>query len=275
MEYYIESQDILKSSFYIEKNIGKSSVNTRHFHSYYEFYYLKGGNIDYLVDDKIYNLKAGSLLIIPPYTIHKNVDADAADHTRIVMYVDKNSFAEAHQFQVKLFDKAEMQFYYIENESRIYNVINEMLNEFTLLRDINMAKLLMLEFLLLLPRQKKIYVSSVEKKMQNKQISQIINFVNTEYATDISLNSLAENFGLNPTYLSRFFKKQTGFNFSVYLNNLRISKAVNILCCTDYNITEAALSVGFHSCNHFCKIFKEIMGISPLAYKKKVNNKIR
>jgi YesN/AraC family two-component response regulator len=255
--------------FFIEKNFGISSVNTRHFHSYYEFYYLLDGCVDYLVDDKVYNLNAGSLLIIPPYTIHRNVDASACNHTRIIMYVDYESFSEVKQFGVKLFDNPNMQFYNIKCSDPIHQTLLDVLNEFSSHKDLNMAKLLAIRLFLLMERKNDVYVSSVDKKMQNKQISRIINFINREYATDITLEYLAQYFGLNSTYLSRFFKKETGFNFSVYLNNLRISKAVNILNSTDYNITETAMAVGFHSCNHFCKTFKQIMGISPLSYKKR------
>lgn len=273
MEYYIESQDILNSSFYIEKNTGFSSVNSKHFHSYYEIYYLSDGNIEYLVDNKKYNLNSGSLLIIPPYAIHKNVDDKATGHIRIVIYIDKNSFPELEQFKIKLFDKSDVQFYFIGGEETEHCAIRKILERLPAIKDENLRKVMLLELFLLLLQQKKISSSSVEKRMQNKQISQIIGYINTEYAGDITLESLADHFCLNSTYLSRFFKKQTGFNFSVYLNNLRISKAVNILTTTDYNITETALCVGFRSSNHFCKIFKKIMGISPLAYKKNTENR--
>ena len=222
----------------------------------------------------MYNLKSGSLLIIPPYTIHRNVDIKATGHTRMVIYVDKNAFFELEQFKIKLFKKSDMQFYFINQTDREHEIILKILEEISANQDESMLKLMLLQFFLLLQRQEKVYISSVEKKMQNKQISKIINYINNEYANDITLESIANYFGLNTTYLSRFFKKQTGFNFSAYLNNLRISKAVNILSSTDYNITETALSVGFHSSNHFCKVFKKIMGISPLLYKK-TNNENR
>lgn len=273
MEYYIESKDILNNAFYVEKNTGFSSVNSKHFHSYYEIYYLLDGNIEYLVDNKKYNLSSGSLLIIPPYTIHRNVDDKASGHTRIVMYIDKNSFCELEQFKIKLLGKSDVQFYFINGEENEHHTIQKILEQLPIIQDENLRKVMLLELFLLLQLQKKISSSSVEKKMQNKQISRIIGYINSEYAGDITLESLADYFGLNATYLSRIFKKQTGFNFSAYLNNLRISKAVNILISTDYNITETALQVGFRSSNHFCKIFKKIMGTSPLAYKKNIENR--
>ena len=269
MEYYVESQDILKSAFYIEKNTGVSSINSRHFHSHYEFYYLLEGCVDYLVDDKVYNLSAGSLLIIPPFTIHRNVDPAAHGHTRIIMYVDCETFNEIEQFDIKLFDNPNMKFYNIKSSDPIHQTLLDVLEEFSFRKDFNMAKLSAMRLFILMERKNDVYVSSIEKKMQNKQISKIINFINKEYATDLTLEELAKHFGLNSTYLSRFFKKETGLNFSAYLKSLRIAKAVNILSATDYNISETAMAVGFHSCNHFCKTFKQIMGISPLSYKKR------
>ena len=47
------------------------------------------------------------------------------------------------------------------------------------------------------------------------------------------------------------------------------SEAVELLEETNENITNVALKVGFNSSNHFCKIFKKIMGCSPLQYKRK------
>lgn len=273
MEFYIESQDILKSAFYIEKNTGVSAVSSRHFHSYYEFYFLADGNIDYLVDDKIYKLTSRSLLVIPPYAIHRNVDSSACGHTRIVIYINKEVFPEIEQFSIKFLDEPSLRFYSLEENEEIGKLILSLLYEFENHKNKALAKLKLLELLLLLERREKVYKSSVEKQMKDKQISKIINYINHEYATDLTLDYLAKYFGLNPTYLSRFFKKQTGFNFSSYLNNLRISKAVNILDETEYNVSETANAVGFHSVNHFCKIFKSIMGVSPLSYKKQKKNK--
>ena len=83
---------------------------------------------------------------------------------------------------------------------------------------------------------------------------------------------MAENLGYSTTYISRKFKEVCGTSFSNYVNAFRIVKATELLRQTDYNITNIATRCGFENSNYFCRVFREIVGITPHQNRIKIKN---
>ncbi|MNO29449.1 HTH-type transcriptional activator Btr [compost metagenome] len=84
---------------------------------------------------------------------------------------------------------------------------------------------------------------------------------------DLSREMLAEQVFLNPDYLSRIFKKETGYSISEYILFERISRAKELLAQTDVTISAIATSVGYTNFSHFAKIFKKYAGMGPTEYR--------
>lgn len=131
-----------------------------------------------------------------------------------------------------------------------------------------MLRALICEFLILLSRKETLNFSLPDRKVLSNKITDIISYVNNNYSENITLVDISKKFFINPSYLSRIFKKHTGFNFNTYLNKYRITKAIEMLTSSKKNITDIALATGFNSLNNFCKTFKNAMGVSPLEYRK-------
>jgi AraC-like DNA-binding protein len=70
-------------------------------------------------------------------------------------------------------------------------------------------------------------------------------------------------------YLSRLFKKVSGYTFKEYLILQRIANAKSLLVYTDYNVTQICMKSGFNNVNHFIRTFKKQEGITPYQYRKK------
>ena len=77
----------------------------------------------------------------------------------------------------------------------------------------------------------------------------------------ITINGLAGQFYISPSYLSRVFKKVTGFHLQEYIRHIRIREAKKRLRDTDEKILDIAADTGFKHISHFNKVFKEIVGI--------------
>lgn len=69
------------------------------------------------------------------------------------------------------------------------------------------------------------------------------------------------------SYLSRYFKQQTGCNFIYYLYRLRIDKAKEMLKNSGFKINQIAENVGFSDVNNFIRMFKKYEGITPGKYR--------
>ncbi|GGH11967.1 response regulator [Paenibacillus segetis] len=88
-----------------------------------------------------------------------------------------------------------------------------------------------------------------------------------DYAVDISLQSVATQINVNPSYLSRIFKQETGGNFINFLTKVRIDKAKYYLEAKNFKVYEVAEKVGYPNTTYFSKIFKKIVGVTPEEYR--------
>lgn len=106
------------------------------------------------------------------------------------------------------------------------------------------------------------------EKCNNVNMEQIFGFIEKMYVKDISLEDTAEYIGLNPSYVSRLIKKETGQTYSQFLTNVRLRHAKEMLSGTDLKIEEISLLIGYSSTNYFNRIFKENLGCTPGEYRK-------
>lgn len=114
-------------------------------------------------------------------------------------------------------------------------------------------------------------------QMQEEHIvKRIQQFININYANDLSLQQISEEFYLNPSYLSQLFKSKTNENLSKYIEDTRIEKAKELLAKLKLSVVDVAFQVGYNNANYFSKVFKKKVGISPSHFQeeliKKSNN---
>lgn len=95
----------------------------------------------------------------------------------------------------------------------------------------------------------------------------VLYFINAHYMDPISLDDVADSIGISKYYLSRNFKKLTTYSFCDYLNRKRVAAAVEMLLCTDTNITQIAMLSGFQSISSFNRVFHQVMGCSPKEFR--------
>jgi AraC-like DNA-binding protein len=91
--------------------------------------------------------------------------------------------------------------------------------------------------------------------------------IEERYAERLSLDDLAAHFSLNPAYLSRAFKKESGSTIVEYVNKVRIRKSCLLLKKTESSILDIALSVGYNNLSHFNRFFRRSLGMSPREYR--------
>ena len=100
-------------------------------------------------------------------------------------------------------------------------------------------------------------------------ISKAINYINLNFENPLSLSLIADEININPSHLSRQFKKETNMTVTEFINNRRIQEAKFLIDQNNNSITEIAFMVGFENHNYFCKVFKQITSLTPREYLKK------
>lgn len=98
--------------------------------------------------------------------------------------------------------------------------------------------------------------------------TRILFYVNMHLTDDISLTSLAQNYGYTPQYISTLFKKNLNSTFHTYLTKVRLDRANFMLFSSNEKIVDIAYACGFPSEHSFIAQFKKAYGMTPLNYKK-------
>lgn len=106
-----------------------------------------------------------------------------------------------------------------------------------------------------------------KKTGSKKSIAEIVSYLNEYYDEEISLQAVADTFFLNPAYLSRIFKNETGKTFNQYLSDVRMQAAVRLLLNSQLKIVEISSLVGYENVSYFVKKFKEHFECTPSEYR--------
>ena len=110
--------------------------------------------------------------------------------------------------------------------------------------------------------------ASEPEKQEERTITGITKYLQEHLAEDLSLSVLAEEFHLNPQYISQLFKNEIGVNFLTYLTNIRMEKAKKLLLSTSLSVAEVAEKSGYGDYRVFSKVFKKSEGITPSQYRR-------
>jgi AraC-like DNA-binding protein len=105
-----------------------------------------------------------------------------------------------------------------------------------------------------------------QQRLAQERVEQVTYLLKQNLAEPPSLEELGKKIGCSHFYLSRVFSTQTGQTITQYLRRLRMEKAAELLKSGEYNVTEAALEVGYSSLSHFSAAFHETFGCCPGLY---------
>ena len=111
-------------------------------------------------------------------------------------------------------------------------------------------------------------ISDEPEQSEEHVINVITRYLQKHLSEEMSLSVLADEFHLNPQYISRLFKNEIGVNFLTYLTNIRMEKAKKLLLSTALSITDVAERAGYTDYRVFTKVFKKTEGVTPSQYRR-------
>lgn len=117
----------------------------------------------------------------------------------------------------------------------------------------------------------KLCPSEMNKHIRRLEIlNQVTRYIEENLRDEISLSEVSRAVNFSMYHFTRFFKDTTGMTFWQYLNNYKVSKAVNMLVNTNDSISEIAFNSGFNSIKTFNRVFRQIKGCSPSELKRAI-----
>lgn len=253
-----------------------------HYHDEYELQLIVATHGRAFVGDYIGHYAPNHLVLVGPRLPHNWVatESDAVPVRNLVLQFLEEPFRKGMIFfpeladLVPLFDRAAhgVQFFGISDEvrSRFYRVKEsrglERFTEFTgLLLDLARCQ----NYQLL----SSVRMQSSEDPSSLERINTVLDFLNNNYAQDLSMGDLCALVAMSESGFSRFFQRTTGNTFTDYLTQLRISKACQLLVHTDRYVNSVCQEVGFRNIAYFNRRFLELKGVTPTEFRRSAKTK--
>jgi AraC-like DNA-binding protein len=104
------------------------------------------------------------------------------------------------------------------------------------------------------------------REVGRERVERAIEILKSDLAEPPALEELGRKVGCSPFYLSRTFSREMSMTIPQYIRQIRMERAAELLKSGRYNVTEAALEVGYSSLSHFSQAFCEVMGCCPGLY---------
>lgn len=249
-----------------------------HSHDFLEVAYILSGEGKYRIDDRIYPVKEGDLILINPGVKHQallcpEVDTPATEffvgfsNIRITGCPDNSMPLPGGEYILHTTGELSQRLFKICASMEAENAVRRQGRYF-------MLKSYLVQLLLLVIREQCEPMErprgySFESAGKKYVAEQVITYIEDHYSEKISLDQIAENMYLSPFYISRIFKGETGNTPIRHLINIRLEKAKGLLE-NGYqgSIQEVAALVGYDDAYHFSKLFKKKFGTAPSAVRK-------
>ncbi|OLS40023.1 DNA-binding response regulator [Bacillus sp. MRMR6] len=119
----------------------------------------------------------------------------------------------------------------------------------------------------------KLVQAGTQNPSNREPIREAIEYINLNLKNELTQKEVADHVHLNPSYLSVLFKDHVKLTFSEYITRRRIQRAKELLIATNLPINDIAEESGYKTAKYFIKIFKELEGVTPSAYRKNNNER--
>lgn len=262
-------QEITPVSF-IRTGTARNGCDSFHWHEYAELILIRKGTGRYLIEDRVFEVTGGDVILVNPAEKHRVVPASGESLVATVIGYNP----ELGEFGGRSF--VNKPFLQEEDRRRMEQLIDDISLEYeqrkpycgTMIK----AKLMTLTAMLLRQGEREAdggeaYGLRVVKK-QTERMERILDYIHDNFDKDIHLEAMAQRFFMNASYFSEYFKKNAGINFSDYLARVRIEKAIHMLYASEVSSTETAFACGFNNMTSFYNAFRKITGKSPGDYRK-------
>lgn len=242
------------------------NMSRSHYHEYFELYFLDSGSRHQLLNGAVLDNIPGDVMLFAPLVMHHSYSDKDAPFSRVVIYFtpemvqDPNLLAAATNGSGLYRPDPHLLHWF---RRTIFELLEENDNRTDAYHDACLVSLLNL----LLVRVLRLHQVTPPVRSKNS-MQNIIAYIHANYASPLSLPALAEHFYISEYYMCREFRKVTGQTIVQYIQRTRIMNAQRLFMETDLNVTQVCEQTGFASLTHFNRIFQQIAGETPSAYRK-------
>jgi len=215
--------------------------------TYWLIHFVVSGYGNFKIEDREYRVNPGEMFVIPPH-IETYYEADSENPWNYI-FIGFTADEKITQTLPDIIKRPEAE--------KIFNSMKKCEN-FSDGRSSYLCARLWDLFAILPSR----------KSSKYDYVDEALEFIHSEYMTDISVEEIANRLNLDRTYFSVIFKKKVGISPKQYLLKYRMNIATTLLA-DNLSVSVVARSVGYSDLYIFSKMFKRHFGVSPTEYAKR------
>lgn len=239
--------------------------------------YVLQGSSSFNLNDKTYQLPAGSLMVVGPDTVQSffaphdedlvlNIIMRTSSFEKMFLPLLMESNELSDYFWQMLYEKdfSSILLFDCSNNREIRHLVLQLYYESQI--NHNHSLLIINSYVLLLFAQLiRNHIEDVQRLSgadSTHNTAKIFQYI-TEHKADITLGKAAAHFGLSQGYLSRYIKSRTGYTFSALVQKLRLKEAAYLLINSSLSVEEIVYHVGYTDVSNFYRVFKESYQMTP------------
>ncbi|RGB70050.1 MULTISPECIES: AraC family transcriptional regulator [Oscillospiraceae] len=272
--------------FFVNRNEGDWKMPVE-FHSEYELFYALTGRGFYFVANRYYSFEAGDLLFIRSDELHKCQSFNGEPFAAFVILFDEkilelmrpceNESLIPPALTVQSSGFCHHARTLPESRRRIVGYLERLRDEYSMedSHSVEIVSCLMHALLIEVARLFAVQDSGASDVIElprgakfRRAVMSAMSYINANYTDALTLGGIAAQVFVNPSYLSREFKKETGYSVNRFIMMRRISAARSLLRDSDRPVTEIASLCGYNNVTNFHWAFKKLMDMSPNTYRR-------
>lgn len=241
-----------------------------HFHDFDKIVLLISGRVDYLVEDRSYELKSYDVLLVRHHTIHKAVIDRSQPYERVIIYINGDFFRRCMP-EAGLMDCFELSerggSSLLTPDEGQREELKDFIAGFEAEQDDErtgaqaMRDTVMMQLLIKLKRMTAVLPQKEGSKCDEK-IRQVMSYINEHLTEDLTVEKLAELIYMSKYHFMRTFKEQTGETVHGYVRQKRLLNAARLIR-EGTPAVKAAAESGFNDYSVFHRAFRKSFGMSP------------
>lgn len=239
--------------------------NIQHSHDFCEILYVAGGAGEAILEGKKFRLAPGDLVVVNPGTLHEE-RSDAKAPLRLIFLAIRDFAVPGlpagclSQEKYRVLSCGEYQY---KMDIYLRELLQETSSQIEFYQEISQG--LVSALLVLVMRL--IRINPEDEAALSQECQKIKEYLDQNFTSLITLDSLSETVYISKHYLSHLFKEQTGISPIKYLTSKRMEKACELLSETELPVSEVSKAVGYENPLYFSQVFKRVYGISPVKYR--------
>lgn len=259
-----------------KRSMDRHENHVLHLNNHLEVYIYVKGNHKYIVENRIYELKRGDIILINPREVHKALPTEPCQYERFYLLIDEHCFDGFAYNPLKILlqsspDTSNLISPSPQVREQILQLLYGISDCFARKQNRQTQALGSVLQLLDICNQQRVqevpsanYTASVPELLEK-----ILSYVAENTATIQYTTQIAHALGMSPQYLSSYFSKHIGTSLSVYIQTKKIALAKELLS-KGADVTAACFDSGFNDCSYFIRVFKKQVGVTPLHYRRKM-----